>query len=116
VRGFLVDTDGQISFSIDGKPVLTDGPETELFLAIAIPRGEYIGDPDAGSRIPSLIRETHTDIDDRLVEAATEAISPLVRLGIVSLDNVQVSDGELGVKYLDISTTNQGQFQVAVTI
>lgn len=72
---------------LDGdQAAVIDDPRTELVLALGVELDTFHGDPDQGSRIPSLIKGLPPVDARRAVEsAATEAVARLESQGLVEL-------------------------------
>jgi len=82
---------GDIAFD-DGEPVTTDSPATSLYLAIAIPRGSFHGDPELGSELPAMVSGGTPPIDQEaaLEAAARSAVQRLADHGVVAIEAIDV--------------------------
>lgn len=87
---------GDIVFSDDGSELSTaTEPTPELYLAIQVPLGSSVADPDLGSRLQSLVTGDPVADPSASIEAAgREAIARLERFGLVTLERIAYDAGE----------------------
>lgn len=95
---------GDIEVGPDG-PVLTDAPTTSLYLAIAIEKGRFHGDPDLGSELRSLIYGIPVaSSESALEQAAWRAVQPLVDSGAITIEAIHVNGRHVTIESRQLAT------------
>ena len=98
---------GDIPLDENGQAVRTDDPTPNLYLSIGIAHGTFVGDPDLGSRIPTIVQgDAVPNLGAMLEQAGTDAIQRLVDSGVVSLDSVSFEEPRcLTIRTTEVRTT-----------
>lgn len=75
---------------LDGDSAqLTDNPTTEILLALGVEQNSFHGDPDQGSRIPSLVTgPPPVDARREVEQAAHEGLERLETQGLITVTDV----------------------------
>ena len=82
---------GDIRVGPDG-PEMTDDLTTSLYLAIAVERGRFHGDPELGSDFAAMVRGAAAGQPSiALEQAARRALQPFVDAGELVIDGISVS-------------------------
>lgn len=83
---------GEPEFDEFGDFVMTEGPETSLYLAIATELDSLFGAPDVGSRLPAMITGAPpADPATELRAATALALRKLEAQGILDVERVLVT-------------------------
>jgi len=88
---FLNPRTGSVEFDALGDLVITDGPETALYLAIATRLDTVFGLVNAGSDVPGFVTGAPPSVPD-VITAAEIAVQELARQGILTLVSVQLRE------------------------
>lgn len=89
----------------NGEPVLTESATTGLYLAIAIPRGSFHGDPELGSDLPAMVSGGTPPIDQEaeLEAAARAALQRLVGHGLVTIEAIEVEGTTITIRTTELA-------------
>lgn len=99
---------GDLKTDTNGHPVVTSAPSPELYLAIGIAVGTYIGDPELGSRIPAIVASEPAAPATEIEAAAADALARLEDAGLVAVQTIAFANGELTI------TTDGLQFDIPI--
>lgn len=84
---------------IGNEAEFTEDPSPELLLAIGVRLGSLYQDPGQGSTIPSIVSDGVPPVDAKtaIENGAHTALARLEASGLVTVDDVVYSDGELTI-------------------
>lgn len=87
---------GVPEFDEYGDFVMTDGPETSLYLAISTELDSLFGAPGVGSRLPAMVAgQPRMDGAADLRAATVLALRPLEALGLIDVKGVRIEGGRI---------------------
>lgn len=90
---------------IDGQVAMTDEITPELYDAIQINRGAFIGNPRVGSRVHLAITGIPSaDPASDVVAAALESLEPLETSGLLEIEAITFESGELIIDVMGLES------------